>query len=211
MAVGGDQGGSIRIPAAWSGVYGLKQTYGLVPYTGCAAIEFTVAHIGPMGNSSREVTRLLQAMAGPDPMDPRQRGVTQDRVGDYPSALDRGVRGLKIGVVADGFDQPPWEDIGLPGSEAVVDDVVRSAAKRFVGLGATIEDVSIPMHREGPYLYRGIAIEGATDAMLGAHGLGSNWTGYYNLVHRSRQMIHRALEQPVVLYSESGFHCDGSD
>ena len=181
MAIGGDQGGSIRIPAAWSGVYGLKQTYGLVPYTGCASIEMTVDHIGPMGNSCRDVARLLAAMAGPDPLDPRQRGVAREDVGDYVAALDRGAGGLKVGVVTEGFGQPAWEDIGLPASEVVVDDHVRAAAQRFEGLGATVEDVSIPMHREGPYLYRGVAIEGATDAMLGAYGLGSNWTGYYNL------------------------------
>ena len=181
MAIGGDQGGSIRIPAAWSGVYGLKQTYGLVPYTGCASIEKTVDHIGPMGNSCRDVARLLAAIAGPDPLDPRQRGVfPADYERDYVAALERGAAGLRIGVVAEGFDQAPWDDIGLPGSEAVVDESVRAAAQRFAGLGASVETVSIPMHREGPYLYRGIAIEGATDSMLGAYGLGSNWMGYYN-------------------------------
>ena len=97
------------------------------------------------------------------------------------AALDRGVAGLKIGVVTEGFGQPAWEDIGLPASEAVVDDTVRAAARRFETLGATVEAVSVPMHREGPYLFRGVAIEGATDAMLGAYGMGSNWTGYYNV------------------------------
>ena len=75
LALGGDQGGSIRIPAAWSGVYGLKPTYGLVPYTGCSMIEMTLDHVGPMANSSEGIARLLSSIAGPDVNDPRQRGV----------------------------------------------------------------------------------------------------------------------------------------
>lgn len=103
MAIGGDQGGSIRIPAAWSGVYGLKPTYGLVPYTGCAMIEMTLDHVGPMCSSTEGVARMLSVMAGPDPFDPRQRGVVPpDYVQDYLPALERGVRGVKIGVVKEG-------------------------------------------------------------------------------------------------------------
>ena len=71
VAVGADQGGSLRIPAAWCGLYGMKPTFGLVPYSGIASIEFTLDHAGPMAANLEDMTRLLQAMAGPDGIDPR--------------------------------------------------------------------------------------------------------------------------------------------
>ena len=75
LTTGGDQGGSIRIPASWSGRVGHKPTYGLVPYTGAMMIEMTMDHVGPMADNVENCARLLSAMAGPDPLDPRQRGV----------------------------------------------------------------------------------------------------------------------------------------
>ena len=60
MAVGGDQGGSIRIPASWCGVIGLKPTFGLVPYTGISAFEPSVDHVGPMARTVKDCVLLLQ-------------------------------------------------------------------------------------------------------------------------------------------------------
>ena len=65
MALGCDQGGSIRIPAAWCGVVGLKPTHGLVPYTGICALEASIDHCGPMGATVEDVARLLTVIAGP--------------------------------------------------------------------------------------------------------------------------------------------------
>jgi amidase len=72
MAIGGDQGGSVRIPSCWSGIYGLKPTWGLVPYTGAFPIESSLDHLGPMARSTRDVAQLLQAIAGPHGLDPDQ-------------------------------------------------------------------------------------------------------------------------------------------
>jgi amidase len=181
MALGGDQGGSIRIPASWSGVYGLKPTYGLVPYTGCMMFEMTLDHVGPMCNSTEGVARMLSVLAGTDPFDPRQRGVIpKDFVPDYLPALDRGVKGMKIGVVKEGFGQERWPDMGLLASEAVVDDKVMAAVRRLEGLGAEVGEVSIPMHMTGPHIFKGIITEGAAQFMLKGHGNGTNWLGYYN-------------------------------
>ena len=78
MALGGDQGGSVRMPASWSGIVGHKPTWGLVPYTGAFPIEFTLDHLGPMCRSVRDCARMLEVIAGPDGLDPRQGGaVTQ--------------------------------------------------------------------------------------------------------------------------------------
>ena len=181
LALGGDQGGSIRRPASWSGVYGLKPSYGLVPYTGCAMIEMTLDHVGPMANSTAGVARLLSVMAGPDPFDPRQRGVIPpDYVRDYRPALERGVSGIKIGIVTEGFGQRRREDLGYPGSEDIVDQKVMAAVRRLQGLGAEVAQVSIPMHTTGPHIYRGIINEGASDFMVRGNGVGTNWSGFYN-------------------------------
>jgi amidase len=180
MAIGGDQGGSIRIPASWSGVYGLKPTYGLVPYTGCGMIEMTVDHIGPMADSTANLAKLLTAIAGTDPLDPRQRGVIpKDFDFDYLEALDRGVKGMRIGLVREGFALDGTKT-GVPSSEAVVDKRVREAARALQSLGAIVEEVSIPWHLDGYHVYTAIMMEGATEFMLKGHGLGSNWLGYYN-------------------------------
>jgi amidase len=72
LAIGGDQGGSIRIPACWSGIVGHKPTYGLVPYTGVFPIELTLDHTGPMARSAADVALFLEAIAGRDGLDPRQ-------------------------------------------------------------------------------------------------------------------------------------------
>src|SRR5258707_464397 len=74
MALGGDQGGSIRIPAAFCGIYGMKPTHGLVPYTGIMPIELTLDHTGPMTATVEDNALLLEVLAGPDGLDPRQYG-----------------------------------------------------------------------------------------------------------------------------------------
>ena len=71
MGMGGDQGGSIRIPACWSGIVGHKPTHGLVPYTGVFPIEMTLDHTGPMAKTVSDAALLLQAIAGPDGQDAR--------------------------------------------------------------------------------------------------------------------------------------------
>src|SRR4029077_15836126 len=72
MAIGCDQGGSIRIPSSWCGIYGLKPTYGLVPYTGIITGEMTFDHAGPMASTMEDLALLLEAIAGRDGVDSRQ-------------------------------------------------------------------------------------------------------------------------------------------
>ncbi|MCI0794607.1 MAG: amidase, partial [Chloroflexi bacterium] len=70
ITIGGDQGGSIRIPASWCGVVGLKPTHGLVPYTGIVGIDNTFDHVGPMARTVADTALTLEVIAGKDPMDP---------------------------------------------------------------------------------------------------------------------------------------------
>ena len=103
MALGGDQGGSIRIPASFCGIYGMKPTHGLVPYTGIMPIEIFVDHTGPMTANVADNALLLEVLAGPDGYDPRQYNV---RVQPYCEAFGRGVSGLRIGVVRKASSRP---------------------------------------------------------------------------------------------------------
>jgi amidase len=168
MAIGGDQGGSIRMPSCWCGCYGMKPTHGLVPYTGVMPIEATIDHTGPITATVADNALLLEVIAGPDGLDPRQYDV---RVDKYTTALGRGVAGLRIGVVTEGFN---W-----PSSEPDVDAKVRDAAERFRALGAQVEDVSIPMHLDGAAIWTPIALEGLMAQMMHGNGMGFNWKGMY--------------------------------
>src|SRR5205085_550089 len=170
MAIGGDQGGSIRIPSAWCGAYGLKPTYGLVPYTGVFPIELTLDHTGPIAASTRDVALLLEAIAGDDGLDPRQKDV---KVEAYTQALANDTQGLRIGIVAGGF--------GWPGvSEQGADALVEASAQRFTQLGAQVSKISIPLHRDGIHIWNGIAVEGAAMLMVRGNSMGTNWKGHYS-------------------------------
>lgn len=201
MAIGGDQGGSIRMPAGWCGVYGLKATHGLVPYTGVFPIELTLDHTGPMAATVSDVARLLAAIAGSDGLDPRQRDV---QLGDYEGALSGGARGLRIGVVAEGF--------GLPGlSEGDVDETVRSAARLLEESGAEVAETSVPLHSDGLHIWNAIAIEGATELMVRGNSMGTNWEGHYSTslldaYGRGRVMRANDLSDTVKLTMLMGQH-----
>jgi amidase len=185
MALGGDQGGSIRIPSAFCGIYGMKPTHGLVPYTGIMPIELTLDHTGPMTVTVADNALLLEVIAGPDGLDPRQYA---PRTAPYTQALGQGVDGLKIGIVKEGF--------GHPNSEPAVDAAVKMAAAQFEKLGAKVEEVSVPMHAVGPAIWTPIALEGATELMMKGNGMGTNWRGLFvtSLLDAHAGWRHRADE-----------------
>jgi amidase len=170
MAIGGDQGGSIRMPAAYSGCYGMKATHGLVPYTGIMPIEATIDHAGPMTATVADNALLLEVIAGADGLDPRQYDVQVEKY-SYTTGVGRGVSGMRIGLVQEGF--------GWPASEPDVDAKVREAAERLRSAGAIVEPVSIPMHRDGGAIWTPIALEGLVAQMMSGNGMGFNWKGLY--------------------------------
>jgi amidase len=185
MALGGDQGGSIRIPAAFSGIYGLKGTHGLVPYTGIMPIEITLDHTGPMTRNVHDNALLLEVIAGADGLDPRQYA---PKTAAYTKVLDKGVKGMRIGIVKEGF--------GHANSEPDSDAKVRAGAEHFRKLGAVVEDVSVPMHALGTAIWLPIAAEGATEFMMKGNAMGTNWRGLYTttLLDAHSAWKHRADE-----------------
>lgn len=188
MAIGGDQGGSIRMPAAFSGIYGMKPTHGLVPYTGIMPIEIYVDHTGPMTANVTDNALMLEAIAGPDGIDPRQFDVV---VQPYSQMLAGGVAGMKIAVVQEGF--------GLASSEADVDAANRRAAEIFAKMGATVDEVSIPWHALGPAIWVPIGVEGLTQTMMWGDGYGVSRQDLYvtslmDFHHRWRERANEMSE-----------------
>ena len=172
IALGGDQGGSVRIPASWSGIVAHKPTHGLVPYTGIVGFDQTIDHIGPMANTVKDAALLLNVIAGKDDtaIDPRQPD--RIKVPDYVAALGkRSIKGIRIAVVQEGF--------GTPESMPTVDAAVRKAAKFLGRLGATVKEVSIPMHLRAVPLWNCVAIEGGIDSFYHGHTAYQH-KGYYN-------------------------------
>lgn len=157
LALGTDQGGSVRIPASCCGVVGMKATLGVVPYTGGVPMETSIDNIGPLTDSVADNALCLEVLAAG---------------GDYTQALGQTAQGLKIAVVKEGFG---WES-----SEAVVDECVRAAASRFAALGAKVEEVSIPWHLHGPDVWGGVIAHGIWQT-LKMNGLGYNHGEIYSL------------------------------
>ena len=168
MAIAGDQGGSIRIPSAHCGVYGMKPTHGLVPYSGVMGVEQTIDHVGPVTRTVADNAMLLEVLAGEDGLDPRQY---KPRVDRYTDAIGRGVRGLRMGILREGFARPE--------SEADVDRKVRAAVEHFKGLGAEVEEVSIPGHVLAADYWTAITVEGLQDMMMQGNGAGTNYRGLF--------------------------------
>ncbi|WP_320203188.1 amidase [Agrobacterium rosae] len=203
LAIGGDQGGSIRLPSAWCGVYGLKPTYGLVPYTGCAMIEGTLDHVGPMASSPKGIAKLLSVIAGYDADDPRQQGrIVPGFDTNYLPALERGVKGMKIAILKEGFGHDGSD--GMLASDPLVDDCVRSAMETFRGLGAEVAEVSIPEHLTAWHIWTAIGLEGFTAFGVNGNGVGTNWNGWYNTSmaeYLARAMKSRPYDMPATVRS----------
>ena len=131
-ALGTDTGGSIRQPAALTGIVGLKPTYGRVSRYGVVAFASSLDQVGPMTQDVRDSAILLGAIAGHDPLD----STSVDReVPDYTQALKQDVKGLKIGVPKEYF---------IEGTDPEVQGAVQEALKKYEEMGAEIHEVSLP-------------------------------------------------------------------
>ncbi len=131
-ALGTDTGGSIRQPAALTGIVGIKPTYGRVSRYGVIAFASSLDQVGPMTQDVRDSALLLQAIAGHDPRDSTSMNLP---VPDYSLALKQEIKGMKIGIPKEYF---------LSGLAPQVDRAVRAALKTYESMGAAIEEVSLP-------------------------------------------------------------------
>ncbi|KAF2137642.1 uncharacterized protein K452DRAFT_235635 [Aplosporella prunicola CBS 121167] len=158
LAVGADQGGSVRIPACNCGIVGLKPTFGLVPYTGCASNEPTNDHLGPMTRTVMDNALMLQAMAGTDDIDDRSFAAPPpSRIPQYGAMLSglkdpRDLSGVRLGIITEAL------------TGAAVDARVRAtvlrASSQLAALGATVEHVSIPQWEQGRTIWTAVSKAG---------------------------------------------------
>ncbi|EXJ85251.1 hypothetical protein A1O3_05926 [Capronia epimyces CBS 606.96] len=148
MALGGDQGGSIRVPASSCGIVGLKPTWGLVPYSGILGVSAVIDHVGPMARTAVDCALLLEAIAGPDGIDDRQPHVKffpsiqyhEPVLRHLARADPKPLAGIRIGVLEEGFQHPRQDEC--------VSTVVHAAVDKLRDLGAEIRSCSIPEHRD---------------------------------------------------------------
>jgi aspartyl-tRNA(Asn)/glutamyl-tRNA(Gln) amidotransferase subunit A len=131
-ALGTDTGGSIRIPAAFCGIVGLKPTYGRVSRAGVIPLSWSLDHVGPMTRTVADAALMLQVLAGRDPADPSSADVP---VPDYQAALQGDLRGLRLGLPADYF---------FAHLDPEVRDAVHATVGRLQAQGAAVEAVPLP-------------------------------------------------------------------
>jgi aspartyl-tRNA(Asn)/glutamyl-tRNA(Gln) amidotransferase subunit A len=131
-ATGSDTGGSIRGPAAFCGLVGLKPTYGRASRAGVLTLSWTLDHTGPLARTVEDCALLMQPLAGHDPLDPASSHAPVD---DYTAGLGRGVRGLRVGVVRNYF---------FEGVDPEVERAFEEAMATLRRLGAEVRDVQIP-------------------------------------------------------------------
>ncbi len=163
LALGLDGGGSVRIPACYNGVFGLKPTFGRVPTSGHGlGAGSTVVHIGPIGASSFDLAAFVDATAGADDGDPASLAQPRLDGGELVRALGRGVRGLRIGVlVAEIGDARP--DVAA---------ATRSALAALEREGAVLVEVDVPLARRAPaigYLTIGLETYAGVRHLLDEH------------------------------------------
>ena len=132
LSIGTDTGGSIRGPASFCGVVGLKQTYGRVSRYGVTTLAWTLDHAGPMTRTVADAALMLEVIAGADPRDPT---CTADPVPSYTGQLTRELRGVRVGVPRRHFAEEAHAD---------VERAYRAALATLRDLGATLVDVDVP-------------------------------------------------------------------
>jgi amidase len=186
MAIGCDEGGSIRVPSAFCGIVGLKPTWGLVPFTGIFPLEITIDHVGPMARTVHDCALMLETLAGPDGLDPRQHASLQRQ--PYTTLMKAGGKGLRIGILKEGF--------GLPDGEKDVDALVLDAAHRFERAGAVVTTVSVPEHTT-------LAVDcvNLVGSAMPLNSVGMNWKGHYQVDMAEFYMKHR-LERAALFPPE---------
>ncbi|MEA4848946.1 MAG: Asp-tRNA(Asn)/Glu-tRNA(Gln) amidotransferase subunit GatA [Clostridiaceae bacterium] len=142
FALGSDTGGSIRQPAAFCGVVGLKPTYGLVSRFGLVAFGSSLDQIGPLAKNVKDCALALEAIQGEDRLD--STSVKDTIKEDYISSINDGVKGMKIAVPVEFFQSGLDEEIAAS---------IKESIEKFKALGAVVEEISLPITEEGLSAY----------------------------------------------------------
>jgi len=145
-SIGSDTGGSIRQPASFCGVVGLKPTYGRVSRWGLIAFASSLDQIGPITNSVSDAAEILSVISGNDPFDSTS---LEFPVPDYISSLNKSIKGLKIGIIIECLEHPGLDD--------EVKTSIEKSIQRFKSLGADIIYISCPRFNDGIATYYVIA------------------------------------------------------
>jgi amidase len=168
LALGADEGGSVRIPAAWCGLVGMKATHGLVPSYGMTYMDHTLDHIGPMTRTVMDNALMLEVLAGPDDRDPQwlPPGATFEPsyAGLYTRQSNTGVKGLRVGIVAESLDPV--------GATEGVKAAFNKVAKTLESLGATVYTVNVPLWTHG-WLITSAALTAGLSSMALSYGTGN--------------------------------------
>jgi len=182
-ALGSDTGGSIRQPAAFCGVVGLKPTYGRISRYGLVAFASSLDQIGPLARTARDAAMILQIVSGHDPMDSTS---ARRPVDDFVGALDRDIRGLRIGLPAE------WFSSGL---DPRIEAAVRRAAAALEGVGCEVVEVDLPHTEYAIATYYIIALAEAS----------SNLARYDGMRYGHRSSRAGALEETYRNSRNEGF------
>jgi aspartyl-tRNA(Asn)/glutamyl-tRNA(Gln) amidotransferase subunit A len=219
LALGSDTGGSVRNPAAFCGVVGIKPTYGLVSRYGLVAYANSLEQIGPLAPTVAEAAALLDVISGPDPNDATTREVSEAQRGsnsragdaretgadsDYASAADGDVEGTTIGVpteLVEGADEGVRERF-----EATLDDLRAD--------GATVEEVSLPSVEHAVEAYYVIAMSEASSNLARFDGVRYGKSGGYEgnwneAFSRSREAFGEEVKRRILLGTyalSAGYH-----
>ena len=156
-ALGSDTGGSVRCPASFCGIVGLKPTYGLVSRYGLIAYANSLEQIGPLTNTVEDTALLMEIIAGHD-----WRDTTSAEKGSYIPGLKNGIRGLKIGIPKEYFGE---------GVDKKVEKAIWDAISTLESLGAAWKEVSLPHTRYALAAYYVIAMSEASSNLARFDGL----------------------------------------
>ncbi|WP_117282213.1 Asp-tRNA(Asn)/Glu-tRNA(Gln) amidotransferase subunit GatA [Streptococcus intermedius] len=159
LSLGSDTGGSIRQPASFNGVVGLKPTYGRVSRFGLIAFGSSLDQIGPFSQTVKENAQLLNVISGNDPKDSTS---SQEAVPDFTSKIGQDIKGMKIAL--------PKEYMG-EGIDSKVKETILAAAKHLESLGAIVEEVSLPHSKYGVAVYYIIASSEASSNLQRFDGI----------------------------------------
>lgn len=150
FAMGSDTGGSIRIPASFCGIVGLKPTYGRISRYGMAPLAWSQDHAGPMARTVEDCALIMNALAGYDPNDPTSVSLP---VPDYTQALKKEIKGVRLGVIKEALDLP---------IETYIKESFWRAVDQLVDLQTIVSEISFPIYHYGSSIASVIQMAEAT-------------------------------------------------